>query len=115
MKNKIDYICEKCYSNNVLIKTEAAFDRKTQQFNVVEVEAHNKGYCYDCNDTAWIKESKLLKEVVENLIQELDISIACLLDDSNLDDANIRDIEHIQNCFTKLSNILIDAEVNIYE
>lgn len=114
MKNKIDYICEKCYSNNVLIKTEAAFDRKTQQFNVVEVEAHNKGYCYDCNDTAWIKESRLLNRDVENLIQELDISIACLLD-SVVDDENVRDIEHIQDCFTKLSNILIDAEVNIYE
>lgn len=114
MKNKIDYICEKCCSNSVLIKTEAAFDRKTQQFNVVEVEAHNKGYCYNCDDTAWIKESRLLNRDVENLIQELDISIACLLDNI-FDDENVRDIEDIQDRFTKLSNILIDAEVNIYE
>jgi hypothetical protein len=32
-----------------------------------------------------------------------------------LDDANIRDIEHIQDFFTRLSNMLVDAEENIYE
>ena len=114
MKNKIDYICGKCYSNSVLIKTEAVFDRKTQQFNVVETELNNTGYCFNCNDTTWIKERRLLNKDVKNLIQELDISIACLLD-SVVDDENVRDIEHIQDRFTKLSNILIDAEVNIYE
>ena len=114
MKNKVGYICANCYSDNILIKTEAAFDRYTQQFIVVATELENKGYCYSCKEASFIKESKLLKEDVENLIQELDISIACLLD-SVIDDENVSDIEHIQDCFTKLSNMLIDAEENIYE
>jgi hypothetical protein len=110
MKNKIDYICEKCCSNSVLIKTEAVFDRKTQQFDVVETELENTGYCYNCNDIAWIKETRLLN----NLIQELDISIACLLD-TVIDGENLGDLEHIQDCFTRLSNMIVSGEANIYE
>jgi len=114
MKNKINYTCEKCCSNSVLIKTKAFFDRETQKFNVVEVELNNTGYCFDRNDTTRIKESRLLNRGFENLIQELDISIACLLD-SVVDAENVRDIEHIQDCFTRLSNMIVSGEANIYE
>jgi hypothetical protein len=114
MKNKIDYICGKCYSNNVLIKTESAFDRYTQKFIDLEPELDRKGYCYNCKEASYIKQNRLLNTHVEEVIQELDVSIACLLD-SVVDDANIRDIEHIQDFFTRLSNMLVDAEENIYE
>jgi hypothetical protein len=114
MKNKVNYICAKCCSNNVLIKTESAFDSYTQQFIDLEPELDRKGYCYNCKEASYIKQSRLLNTHVEEVIQELDISIACLLD-SVVDDANIRDIEHIQDFFTRLSNMLVDAEENIYE
>jgi hypothetical protein len=43
---------------------------------------------------------------IKYLVEELDISIACMLD-QDFNEETIKDIEHIQNCFTKLSNIIL--------
>jgi hypothetical protein len=41
---------------------------------------------------------------MKEIIKELSISVACLLDD--LEDITQEDIEHIQNLVTKLENIV---------
>ena len=43
---------------------------------------------------------------MKEVIKELSISVACLLDDDGLITAEVRDIEHIQNLVTKLENIV---------
>ena len=43
---------------------------------------------------------------MKEIIKELSISVACLLDDDGLITAEVKDIEHIQNLVTKLENIV---------
>lgn len=49
---------------------------------------------------------------MKELIKELSISVACLLDDTNGDviEAETKDIEHIQSLVTKLENLIDPVE-----
>ena len=47
---------------------------------------------------------------MKEVIKELSISVACLLDDDGLITAEVRDIEHIQNLVTKLENLVDPIE-----
>ena len=47
---------------------------------------------------------------MKELIKELSISVACLLDDDGLITAEVKDIEHIQDLVTKLEDAIDPVE-----
>lgn len=49
---------------------------------------------------------------MKDIIKELSISVACLLDDNNggVIETETKDIEHIQNLVTKLENLVDPIE-----
>ena len=112
MKTKLNCVCGVCGTDNILMRTGVDWDVKTQRleplYNSIDT------FCTHCNDDVEIQFIRLLSSRFSSLLDELEISIACLLDTA-MDEETQADIEHIQNYFSAVLNKLKDPEYNIYE
>ena len=109
---KIDHVCCRCGSNSITVKGECTWDIEQQKFVFYDTY-DSESYCYNCNEYTAFKDVKVLHKDVKDLLAELDISIACMLDNA-MDVETEKDIEHIQNTFLKLEDLLRDNSGDIY-
>lgn len=109
---KIDHVCCRCGSSSVTVKGHCTWNVHEQKFVFLDTY-DSESYCLECRDYVAFKDVKVLHEDVNDLIAEIDISIACLLDNA-MDVKTQMDVEHIQSSFLKLEDLLRDNSGDIY-
>ena len=112
MKTKLNCVCSICKTDNILMRSGVMWNVREQRLEALSncVDA----FCTQCNDDVDVEFIRLLDDSFSCLLDEIDISIACLLDNA-MDEETQADVEHIQEQFTIAVNKLRDADYNVYE
>lgn len=111
MKTKLNCVCSICKTDNILMRSGVVWDIAKQK---LEATCSVDAFCVKCNDDVDVEFIRLLDGSFLSLLDEIDISIACLLDNA-MDEETQADVEHIQEQFTIAVNKIKDIGYSIYE
>ena len=112
MKTKLNCVCSICKTDNILMRSSVTWNVKNQKLEALSncLDA----FCTKCNDDVIVEFIRQLDDSFLCLLNEIDISIACLLDNA-MDEETQAAVEHIQEQFTIAVNKLKDIGYSVYE